>query len=58
MTLSQRKTFMRVLPTRWRRKPAGIEIASMSPYVYELKREFASQTAAANQLRDADACDQ
>ena len=39
-------------------KAAGIEIASMSPYVYELKREFASQTAAANQLRDADACDQ
>jgi len=28
------KTYMRVLPTRWRRKPAGIEITSLSPYVY------------------------
>ena len=31
--ISQRKTFIRVLPTRWRRKPAGIEITSLSPYV-------------------------
>jgi len=30
----QRKTFIRVLPTRWRRKPASIEITSLSPYVY------------------------
>ena len=29
------KTYMRVLPTRWRRKPAAIEITSLSPYVYE-----------------------
>ena len=28
---------MRVLPTRWRRKPAGIEITSLSPYVYRLR---------------------
>jgi len=27
------KTFLRVLPTRWRRKPAGVEITSLSPYV-------------------------
>ena len=27
------KTFLRVLPTRWRRKPAGIEITSLPPYV-------------------------
>ena len=26
--ISQRETFIRVLPTRWRRKPAGIEITS------------------------------
>jgi len=32
--ISQWKTFLRVLPTRWRRKPAGIEITSLSPYVY------------------------
>jgi len=25
---------MRVLPTRWQRKPAGIEITSLSPYVF------------------------
>jgi len=31
--ISQSKTFIRVLPTRWRRKPAGIEIMSLSPYV-------------------------
>jgi len=24
--ISQRQTFLRVLPTRWRRKPAGIDI--------------------------------
>ena len=29
----QWKTFIRVLPTRWRRKPASIEITSLSPYV-------------------------
>ena len=27
------KTFIGVLPTRWRRKPTGIEITSLSPYV-------------------------
>ena len=27
------KTFIRALPTRWRRKPAGIEITSLSLYV-------------------------
>ena len=32
--ISQWKTFIRVLPTRWRRKPAGIEITSLTPYVY------------------------
>ena len=32
--ISQWKTFVRVLPTRWRRKPAGTEITSLSPYVY------------------------
>ena len=31
--ISQRKTFNRVLPTQWRRKAAGIEITSLSPYV-------------------------
>jgi len=31
--ISQRQTFMRVLRTRWRRKPAGIEITSLSHYV-------------------------
>ena len=33
--ISQWQTFLRVLPTRWRRKPAGIEITSLSPYVYK-----------------------
>ena len=28
--ISQWKTFIRVLPTRWRRKPAGVEITSSS----------------------------
>ena len=32
--ISQWKTFITVLPTRWRRKPAGIEITSLSPCVY------------------------
>jgi len=32
--ISQWKTFVRVLPTRWRRKPAGTEMTSLSPYVY------------------------
>ena len=32
--LSQWKTYMRVLPTRRRRKPAGTEITSLAPYVY------------------------
>jgi len=27
---------MRVLPTRWRRKPAGIEITSLSRYAYNV----------------------
>ena len=31
--ISQWKTFITVLPTRWRRKPAGIEITLLSPYV-------------------------
>ena len=30
--ISQWQTFIRVLPTRWRRKPAGIDITSLSPY--------------------------
>ena len=30
----QWKTSMKVLPTRWRRKPAGTEITSLSSYVY------------------------
>ena len=34
--ISQWKTFLRVLPTRWRRKPAGIETTSLSPYVYRV----------------------
>ena len=29
--ISQWETFTRVLPTRWRRKPAGTEITSLSP---------------------------
>ena len=32
--ISQWKTFLGVLLTRWRRKPAGIAITSLSPYVY------------------------
>ena len=32
--ISQWQTFIRVLPTRWRRKPNGIEITSLSSYVY------------------------
>ena len=32
--ISQWNTFIRVLPTRWRRKPASIEITSLSPYVH------------------------
>ena len=31
--ISRWKLFIRVLPTRWRRKPAGIEITSLSTYV-------------------------
>jgi len=31
-----KKRFTGVLPTRWRRKPAGTEITSLSPYVYRL----------------------
>jgi len=31
--LSQWQTFIRVLPTIWRRKPAGIDITSLSPRV-------------------------
>jgi len=30
------KAFMRILPTRWRRKPAGIEITSLSRYAYNV----------------------
>ena len=33
-SISQWKTFIGVLPSRWRRKPAGIEITSLTPYVY------------------------
>jgi len=36
--LSQWKTFMRVLPTRWRRQPAGIKITSLSRYVLIARR--------------------
>jgi len=32
------KHLSRVLPTRWRRKPAGIEITSLSPYVFQCCR--------------------
>ena len=32
--ISQWKLFLKVLPTRWRWKPAGIEITSLSPHVY------------------------
>ena len=32
------KLFLEVLPTRWRRNPAGIEMTSLSPY-YTLARE-------------------
>jgi len=31
---SEKKTFLRALPTRWRRKPAGTEITSLSPCVH------------------------
>jgi len=38
--ISQWKTFIRVLPTGWQQKPAGIEITSVSPYVYwKFKRQ-------------------
>jgi len=33
---------MKVLPTRWRRKPAGIEITSLSPCVYGREIAYAS----------------
>ena len=33
--VSRWKTFVRVSPTRWRRKPAGIEITSLSFYVMQ-----------------------
>ena len=32
------KHLSRVLPTRWRRKPASIEITSLSPYVFQCCR--------------------
>jgi len=32
--ISQWQTFPSVLPTRWRQKAAGIEITSLSPYLY------------------------
>ena len=35
--ISQWKTFISVLPTRWRRKPASIEIATLSAYVFRLE---------------------
>jgi len=38
--ISQWKTFTRVLPARWRRKPAGIEITSLSPYVFHFLHSF------------------
>jgi len=31
--MSQWQTFLRVLPTRWRRKPSGTENTSLSPYI-------------------------
>jgi len=34
--LAQCKTFMRVLPTRWRRKPVSIEIMLLLPYVFKV----------------------
>ena len=37
---SQWQAFLRVLPTRWRWKPAGIEIMSQSPYVLQLNRSI------------------
>ena len=36
------KTVIRVLPTRWRRKPAGIEITSLSPYMYTYVSRYRS----------------
>ena len=30
----------RVLPTKWRRKPAGIELTSLSPYVLVFVSSF------------------
>ena len=38
--ISQWKTFVSVLPTRWRRKPDGIEITSQSPYVFCCRQEL------------------
>jgi len=32
----KKKHFIRVLPTRWRQKPAGSEITSLSPCVYDM----------------------
>jgi len=33
LAMSQWQTFLRVLPTRWRRKPSGTENTSLSPYI-------------------------
>ena len=35
--ISQWQTFIRVLATRWRRKPAGIEVTSLLPHVFITK---------------------
>ena len=40
----RKKTFIRVLPTRWRRKPASVEITSLSPYVLRTKRRYDKNT--------------
>ena len=49
--ISQRKTIIRVLPTRWRRKPAGIEITPLSPYIYIASRIVSCQTRQASEVR-------
>jgi len=60
--ISQWKTFIRVLPTRWRRKPAGIEFTSLLPYAditcselcsivkFEFDQSFYSTTNATSRL--------
>ena len=52
--ISQWKTFIRVLPTRWRRKSAGNDITSLSPYEWPtcvcLRRQFQPITWEASSL--------